>query len=192
MSKKDIHVVPRGGGWAVRREGASRDSSHHARKTDAMEAARDTARLDRVEVVEHARNGRIQDSELLFASGETPFRMADLFAGLDNAIWSELGGAGGTITSLRRNLQREQLRDLIRMTLREGASVVDNGLGPVPVPLPVPATTLARASLLRLQGRIRAKLAGKTVLEATTKAHLQESLARIGQALSASMQRKVD
>ena len=38
--KQDIHVVPRGGGWAVRREGAARDSSHHGRKSDAMEAAR--------------------------------------------------------------------------------------------------------------------------------------------------------
>ena len=63
MSKKDIHVVPRDGGWAVKREGASRDSSHHDRKTDAIDTARGTARRDRVEVVEHGRNGRIQDSD---------------------------------------------------------------------------------------------------------------------------------
>lgn len=63
MSKKDIHVVPRDGGWAVRREGADRDSSHHDRKSDAMDSARGTARRDRVEVVEHGRNGRIQDSD---------------------------------------------------------------------------------------------------------------------------------
>ncbi len=62
MSKRDIHVVPRDSGWAVRRERATRDSSHHDRKTDALDAARDTARRDRVEVVEHGRNGRIQDS----------------------------------------------------------------------------------------------------------------------------------
>ena len=63
MSKKDIHVVPREGSWAVRQEGAERDSSRHNRKSDAMEAARDTARRERVEVVEHGRNGRIQDSD---------------------------------------------------------------------------------------------------------------------------------
>ena len=63
MPKKDIHVVPREDGWAVRREGAQRDSSHHARKSDAMESARDTARRERVEVVEHGKNGRIQDSD---------------------------------------------------------------------------------------------------------------------------------
>lgn len=63
MSKRDIHVVPRNGGWAVRREGAERDSSHHDRKSDAMDAARDTARLERIEVVNHGRDGRIRDSD---------------------------------------------------------------------------------------------------------------------------------
>ena len=55
--------MPRDGGWAVRREGAERDSSHHDRKTDAMEAARTRPAATRVEVVEHGRNGRIQDSD---------------------------------------------------------------------------------------------------------------------------------
>ena len=136
--------------------------------------------------------GRVLDGELRFAKTETPFRMADLFAGLDNSIWSELNGPASTITSLRRNLQREQLRQLIRMTMREGATVIDAGLGPVPVPLPEDATTLARASLVRLQAKLRAKLLAKAALDPTTKAHLQESLSRINQALTASMQRKVD
>jgi hypothetical protein len=43
----------------VRREGAQRDSSHHDRKSDAMEAARGMARREHVEVVEHGKNGRI-------------------------------------------------------------------------------------------------------------------------------------
>lgn len=63
MSKRDIHVVPRSHGWAVRRERADRDSSHHERKSDAMDAARDTARRERVEVVDHGRDGRIRDSD---------------------------------------------------------------------------------------------------------------------------------
>ena len=63
MAKKDIHVVPRDDGWAVRREGAKRDSSHHHRKSDAAEAARDTARRERVEVVTHGKDGKIQDSD---------------------------------------------------------------------------------------------------------------------------------
>lgn len=63
MAKRDIHVVPRGDGWAVRREHGERDSSHHDRKGDAMGAAVVTAKRDRVEVVEHGRNGRIMDSD---------------------------------------------------------------------------------------------------------------------------------
>ncbi|MEO8754633.1 MAG: DUF2188 domain-containing protein [Casimicrobiaceae bacterium] len=63
MPKRDIHVVPREDGWALRREGAERDSSHHGRKSDAMDAARETARRERVEVVEHGKDGRIQDSD---------------------------------------------------------------------------------------------------------------------------------
>jgi len=136
--------------------------------------------------------GRVLDNELRFGKGESAFHMADLFAGLDNAIWSELDRPVTTIPSLRRNLQREQLRDLIRMTLRDGTTVVDAGLGPVPVPLPEDATTLARASLVRLQAKMRAKLAGKAALEPTTKAHLQECAARISTALAAQMSRSVN
>jgi hypothetical protein len=78
------------------------------------------------------------------------------------------------------------------MTLREGTTIVDAGLGPVPVPLPEDATTLARASLVKLQGKMRARLAGKALLEPTTKAHLQECVARISTALAAQMNRAVN
>ena len=70
MPKKDIHIVPRDGGWAVRREGATRDSSHHDRKVDALDAGRTTARRDGVELVTHGKIGRIQDSD---SHGRDPF-----------------------------------------------------------------------------------------------------------------------
>ncbi len=136
--------------------------------------------------------GRVLDNELRFAPGETPFRMADLFAGLNASIWSELDGGGTTITSLRRNLQREYLKDLIRITLRSDVVMVDAGLGPVATPYPEDATTLARASLTRLQMKIRTKLAGKAALDPTTRAHLQETQARISATLTAQMTRRGD
>jgi hypothetical protein len=136
--------------------------------------------------------GRLLDNELRFPAGQTAFKMADMFSGLNASIWSELDGATGTISSLRRNLQREHLKQLIRLTLREDATTVNAGAGPVQVAAPEDATTLARSSLVRLQTKIRAKLAGKTVLDATTKAHLQESVARINAALSAQMSRGTD
>ena len=65
MAKKDYHVVPNKdrGGWDVKREGADRVSSHHERKSDAMERGRDLARDRKTELVEHGRDGRIRDSD---------------------------------------------------------------------------------------------------------------------------------
>lgn len=62
-NKKNIHIIPRDEGWAVKREGASRDSSHHERKSEALDTGRATARRDGVELVTHGKNGRIQDSD---------------------------------------------------------------------------------------------------------------------------------
>jgi hypothetical protein len=65
MTKRDYHVVPNKGrgGWDVRREGSDRASGHFDRKSDAMGRGRDLARERKTELVEHGRNGRIQDSD---------------------------------------------------------------------------------------------------------------------------------
>lgn len=72
--KKDIHVVPHEDGWAVKREGGERASSVHERKEDAMSQARDQGRRDQVEVVEHGRDGKIQNSN---SYGNDPFPPRD-------------------------------------------------------------------------------------------------------------------
>ena len=74
MSKKNIHVVPRDGTWAVRREHAQRDSSHHDTKSDAMDSGRGTARRDGVELVIHRRDGTIEDKD---SYGNDPFPPRD-------------------------------------------------------------------------------------------------------------------
>jgi len=61
--KRNVHVVPRGDQWAVVRGGADRASSLHPTQTTAVEAARTTAKRDRVEVVTHRPNGQIRDSD---------------------------------------------------------------------------------------------------------------------------------
>lgn len=61
--KRDIHVVPHKDGWATRREGAERAGSVHDTQRQAQDAARETAKRDRVEVVTHGRDGRIRDSD---------------------------------------------------------------------------------------------------------------------------------
>jgi hypothetical protein len=124
---------------------------------------------------------RVLDNELRFAATEKPFLMADLFDGLDTSIWSELNADAAKISSIRRNLQREQLKQLIRLVLRTGASGV-----------PEDATTLARASLEDTQAKIKRVLAANSVTDATTRAHLQETDARITAALHAQMQKPLE
>jgi uncharacterized protein YdaT len=61
--KKDLHVVPHGDDWAVRRERYSRVSSTHDTQREAIEAARRTAQREHTEVVIHRPDGRIRDSD---------------------------------------------------------------------------------------------------------------------------------
>lgn len=61
--RKNVHVVPRIGDWAVRREGAQRDSSHHDIQADGIDAARQTARRDSAELFIHGRNGQIRERD---------------------------------------------------------------------------------------------------------------------------------
>ena len=60
MSHPNVHVVPRDTGWAVVREGAERDSSHHPTQADAIDAGRNTAQQEGVELLIHGRNGQIR------------------------------------------------------------------------------------------------------------------------------------
>lgn len=63
MTRKNIHVVPRGDEWAVRREGASRASKVIATQREATEAARETARRENVELIVHGEDGRIRSRD---------------------------------------------------------------------------------------------------------------------------------
>jgi hypothetical protein len=124
---------------------------------------------------------RIQDNGLRFAPNDKSFNMDDLFDGLDSAIWSELDDGAVKISSLRRNLQREHLKQLIRLALRPGQSTV-----------PEDATTLARASLSKIQTKIHDVLNAAKVTDPVSNAHLQETDDRIATALQAQMQKPVE
>lgn len=118
---------------------------------------------------------RLQDLEMRYPDPNDRFTMADMFIGIRNAIWSELD-AGKPINSFRRNLQREHLNQLIRLVLKPKPGT------------PEDAVTLARADLVDLQGRIDRALASGQ-LDYTTRAHLEETRARIRQTLEAQLQR---
>jgi hypothetical protein len=81
------------------------------------------------------------------------------------------------INSYRRSLQREHLRKMIGMVLRDAAAPED-------------ARTSSRQSLVTLRGQLQrtvSKPGLKTSLE--VRAHLNESIARIDEALKGGMQR---
>ena len=99
----------------------------------------------------------------------------EVYATLQGAVWSELKG-GGSIDRLRRNLQREHLRRMQALLVR------------VSVPLPPDAQSLLRAQAVALRDELRGALASRR-WDAESRAHLQESLALLDQALSATMQR---
>jgi hypothetical protein len=136
---------------------------------------------------------RVQDNELRFPAGETPFRMLELFSALNASIWSELDSGAAEISSLRRNLQREHLNQLVQILLRRRpAGGAGPGGGPAMPAPPEDATTLARWALARIQAKAAARLVPGIALETTTRAHLQETRARIEAALAAQVQATID
>jgi hypothetical protein len=76
MAKRNPHVVPRGdiGGWAVQREGARRASSLHPTQADAIDAGRQLAQNEHLELFIHGRDGRIRDRD---SYGSDPFPPRD-------------------------------------------------------------------------------------------------------------------
>ncbi len=61
--KKNIHIVPKDGGWEVKREGSKSPVSKHRTQAAADKKARPMARRDRVELVTHGRDGKIRDKD---------------------------------------------------------------------------------------------------------------------------------
>jgi hypothetical protein len=120
---------------------------------------------------------RVLDSEATASSPADMFTIGMLFNTLQDAIWAETKGAADApinINSYRRSLQREHLRRMIAMVVRDGAAPED-------------ARTMARYDLVSLREQLQGALARKGSLEA--RAHLSESIARIDEALKANIQR---
>ena len=117
---------------------------------------------------------RVLDNELRVASPAEAFPLSTVFATIRDAIWAETSQARVDVNSFRRSLQREHLRRLIGLVVRDAAAPED-------------ARSLARHNLTLLRARLSAATAQAATVE--TRAHLQESLARIDEALSAQVQR---
>ena len=99
----------------------------------------------------------------------------EVYGTIQRSVWSELR-SGREVDRLRRNLQREHLKRMQAILTRP------------PAALPADALSLMRLNAVELQGELR-RAAGRTDLSVETRAHLQDSLAALTEALRASMLR---
>lgn len=128
---------------------------------------------------------RVQNNSLKADKDEKPLTIAEMFRSLTDGIWSDLGdkvkdakeGKRPFSSSvIRRNLQREHLKNLYALVLGSRSSVPD-------------ACSLARMHLREINKKIVATLEDKQVVaEDTTRAHLEECREHIEKVLNASMQ----
>lgn len=58
---KNLHIVKRDDGWAVKAENSSYDQSLHRYQDDAFKAARNQAQIAGGEVFIHGRDGKIRE-----------------------------------------------------------------------------------------------------------------------------------
>ena len=63
MTKRNQHVVPHEGRWAVRGAGSQRATSMHSTQSEAIDAGREIARNQGSELLVHGRDGRIRDRD---------------------------------------------------------------------------------------------------------------------------------
>jgi hypothetical protein len=117
---------------------------------------------------------RLLDSQDKVAKPADAMKLSEVYGTLQSAIWSELR-AGGDISTMRRNLQREHIRRIANALTKPNATT------------PADARSLMRRDAVQLQGQIRGAMGKMNSVEA--KAHLEESLNTLNEALKATLQR---
>jgi hypothetical protein len=139
---------------------------------------------------------RIQNNALKVEGNEKPLTQAEVFRTLTDGVWGEyptkgVDGKGlAEATVIRRNLQRQHLKELSNLVLGKAPGGFFTFFGPR-TPAPPDARSLARYHLKEVQGRIDQALKDKALAAddlVTTRAHLEECRERIVRVLSASMQ----
>ena len=100
----------------------------------------------------------------------------ELYTTLQGAVWSELK-SGKPMDELRRTLQREHLRRLQAVLTRPAPGT------------PADAVSLARLHAVELQGQLRGALVKKAGMAVENRAHLEDALALVTEALRAALQR---
>ncbi|WP_303774219.1 DUF2188 domain-containing protein [Anaerolinea thermophila] len=62
-NNRNVHVVPKGNQWAVKKEGNKRATSIHQRKEKAEKRGREEAKKEHSELIIHRKDGTIQGKD---------------------------------------------------------------------------------------------------------------------------------
>jgi len=127
------------------------------------------------ELFQPFRLARIRDGETKFGESQV-VTIPELMGGVTKAVWAESWGPTLRNTpAIRRDLQRAYLDDLTQIMVR-------------PAPrTPADARSVARMQLKELDRKL-ARVTTAGTLDAYTRAHLEESRARIQKALTAGLE----
>jgi hypothetical protein len=125
---------------------------------------------------------RLHDSEIKTATDVDALTTAELLERLTKAVYSEVDSTKEgeytnrkpAISSIRRNLQRAYLRRMAHLALGNTSAPED-------------CQTVAYAELGSLKKRIDSLTSGQTKLDSYSKAHLEETSARIAKVLDSKM-----
>jgi hypothetical protein len=122
------------------------------------------------------RLARIRDGETKYGAASM-VTIPEMMGALTRAIWTESWGPGARVTSaVRRDLQRSYLDQMTRIIVQPADRT------------PADARAVARMQLKDLNRRLGSALAARATLDAYTRAHLEESRARIDKALTAGLE----
>src|SRR5262249_45578167 len=117
---------------------------------------------------------RLVDNEQRYDGKDRGFTIAEMFSSVRKTVWIELDSRS-SINSFRRNLQRKHLTTLVNLVVNVDPAA------------PEDARTMARADLVAIRRGIDSVLSRAdrpgAPLDDTTRAHLDESRARINAAL---------
>src|SRR5262249_55021111 len=140
----------------------------------------------------------IQNNALKTGSDDQPLTVAEVFRTLTDGVWREYpmpkgedGKKAYNGSVIRRNLQRQHLKDLTDLVLgkRRGGFEDYYIFFGARSSVPPDARSLARMHLREIQTRISRALDDRQGnIEDTVRAHLEECSERIGRVLSASLQ----
>ncbi|MFO0809094.1 MAG: zinc-dependent metalloprotease [Gemmataceae bacterium] len=140
---------------------------------------------------------RIQNVATRTPKGEEPLTLAEVFRTVTEGVWTDLPNGKPddkkpAASVVRRNLQREHLKDLSGIVLGEKSgqanvvALLMGGAGPT-AKVPADAKSLARLHLREIGARIDKVLMASAPPDDTTRAHLEECKERIAKVLAASM-----